>query len=201
MLINAAQCGNLRSLLRLRFYVKSNLVILGAQILSLCPLLGDLKLSNLGNFYHLKMWKFFTKIKKSGAPKWPKLPILSTMYFSTRASTYYSMAIRTFLCTLLLILLMVHDFVLFYCFFNISRLFHKLLYFSSTFWNFSFIFSYFSSTFSNFSSPFSNFSSTFQKFSLLFQTFPLLLLFYCSSAQFLLIFIYSHSQLDHTRRY
>ena len=120
------------------------------------------------------------------------------MYFSTRASTYYSMAIQTLLGTLLLILLMVHDFGLFYCFFNISRLFNKLLHFSSTFWNFSFIFSYFSSTFSNFSSTFSNFSSTFQKFSLLFQTFPLLLLFYYSSAQFLLIFIYSQS--DHTWR-
>ena len=39
-----------------------------------------------------------------------KAVILSTMYFSTRASTYLSMAFQTIMGTLLLIFLIVHDF-------------------------------------------------------------------------------------------
>ena len=42
------------------------------------------------------------------------LALLSTMYFSTRASTYLSMAFQTFGTPFLVILLMVHDFRLFY---------------------------------------------------------------------------------------
>ena len=99
------------------------------------------------------------------------------MYFSTRASTHYSMAIRTLLTPFLLILLMVHDFRLLYWFFNISRLFPIFCLLFKTFWNFFKLFIYFSIYFSftiyfSLISPnaFRLFSILIPEFSQLFQT-------------------------------
>ena len=90
--------------------------------------------------------------------------ILSTMYFSTRASTYLSMAFQTFPTPFLLILLMVHDFD----FSTDSSIFSDFsMYFStdfSTFLDFSYTYSDFSNTLSNFSNIFLDFYNTFSDF-------------------------------------
>ena len=75
--------------------------------------------------------------------KWLVIILSTTMYFSTRASTFYSMAIRTFLCTFLLILLMVNDFELFYYFFNFSNYLWLFQYFFRLFQYFFRLFRYF----------------------------------------------------------
>ena len=92
------------------------------------------------------------------------------MYFSTRASTYYFILFQTFLCTLPLILLIVHDFGLFYWFFYIFRLFHLLFYLFLNFYTFPDFSSTFSTLFHYF---FRLFLYFFQTFPLLFPTFPL----------------------------
>ena len=87
------------------------------------------------------------------------------MYFSTRASTYLFMAFQTFMGTLLLIFLMVHDF-------DFSTDF-------STFSDFSMYFSTDSSTFttfSDFSNTFLDFSNTFLDFSNTFSDFSITLI-------------------------
>ena len=134
------------------------------------------------------------------------LTILSTMYFSTRSSTHYSMAIRTLLTPFLLILLMVHDFRLLYWFFNISRLFPIFCLLFKTFWNFFKLFIYFSIYFSftiyfSLISPnaFRLFSILIPEFSQLFQTllltYPWLFPTFSDSSQDLSILFSESSEL------
>ena len=113
---------------------------------------------------------------------------LSTMYFSTRASTYLSMAFQTFPTPFLLILLMVHDFDFST---DSSILSDFSMYFStdfSTFLDFSYTYSDFSNTLSNFSNIFLDFYNTFSDFYNTFFTFRLFTVLFYFSYFFILHF-------------